>query len=71
MEYIRRRYGVPAKRGGRIECTAMDGAVLCGTIRSSHQGRIGVRFDNERRISVLHPTWNVRYLSNPQTGNSK
>lgn len=71
MEYIRKTYRVPAKRGARIE---YDGDSLAkfikgflykpkrGTIVAARGGYIRVRFDNETQIVSLHPTWEVEYL---------
>ena len=57
MEYIRKRYGVPAKRGGRIRYYGCD----IGTIVAAQHGRLRVRFDGQQRIARLHPTWEVEY----------
>lgn len=61
MAYIRKYYGVPAKRGGRVEYTG-DRQPIRGTITSATNGRINVRFDGDRHTSHLHPTWEIRYL---------
>ena len=63
MEYIRKTYGVPAKRGGRIEFTDLYGAKWRGVIRSASDARLIVRLDGLRINSILHPTWNVQYLT--------
>jgi len=44
MEYIRRSYGVPAYRGGRIKYMGK-----IGTIISSRYGFIRVRFDGQKK----------------------
>lgn len=63
MDYIRKFYGVPAKRGARIEFTPGLYRIQTGTIIGSIQGRLKVRFDDEpKRVAILHPTWEVRYL---------
>jgi hypothetical protein len=62
MEYIRKAYGVPAKRGGRIEWTDSNGAKWGGTIRSAKDARLRVYLHGLRRISTLHPTWNIKFL---------
>jgi hypothetical protein len=62
MEGVRKWYGVPAKRGGRIAYSGGDGRVL-GTIRSARNCRLNVQFDGERHISTLHPTFLVEYLT--------
>jgi hypothetical protein len=68
MDYIRRTYGVPAKRGGRIQYDGghPDEGPKCGTITSAtNSGHIRVRFDGERRTYKLHPTWAVAYMKPP------
>jgi hypothetical protein len=68
MDYIRRTYGVPARRGARVQ---YDGVTvgqppLLGTITSAtNSGHIRVRFDGERRTHKLHPTWALVYLKTP------
>ncbi len=64
MDYIRKYYGVPAKRGGRIKFTGWSGErAKHGTIIGSKDARLRVRFDDEpKRIALLHPTWEVEYL---------
>jgi hypothetical protein len=56
MEWIRRNYGVPAKRGGRVRFFGDEGTIASAT----HYLR--VRMDDGRRV-LLHPTWRVEYLS--------
>ena len=70
MKYIRKYYGVPAKRGGRIEFTNCDGVPRLGTIVAARDAQLCVRFDKQSHVAYdrrrplrLHPTWNVRYLS--------
>lgn len=68
MEYIRRTYNVPAKRGARVQ---YDGVTvghppLLGTITSAtNSGHLRVRFDGEHRTLKLHPTWALVYLKTP------
>jgi hypothetical protein len=61
MDYIRRTYNVPAKRGGRVQFTAAYDA-LKGTIVSSRGPWIRVRWDETGRVQTLHPTWQIVYL---------
>lgn len=56
LRYVRDRYRVPARRGGRVW---IDGRV--GTITSASH-HIRVRFDGERHSTPCHPTWRVEYL---------
>jgi hypothetical protein len=60
MEHIRKMYNVPARRGGRIRFEGRD----IGTIVAARHGRLRVRFDGQKRIAFLHPTWEVEYLPN-------
>ena len=55
MDWVRRNYGVPARRGGRIRFFGTE-----GTITSATQ-YLRVRMDDGRRV-LLHPTWEVTYL---------
>ena len=61
MEYIRRYYRVPAKRGGRIEYTG-DGEKELGTIRSARGSHLNVQLDGVNHTMPFHPTWKLRYL---------
>lgn len=64
FEYIRKNYGVPAKRGGRIEYTG-DNKSKLGTITAAKGAHLLIRIDGERRSGRYHPTWKLRYLPNP------
>lgn len=59
LSYIRKMYGVPARRGGRVYYTH-EGRY--GTITSARNGRLRVRLDGDKRPGVFHPTWRIRYL---------
>ncbi|TDB26820.1 hypothetical protein ATCM_03690 [Stenotrophomonas sp. ATCM1_4] len=62
MEWVRKNYGVPAKRGGRVEYTG-DGRPEPGTIISATpSGHLKVELDSRPRAVRLHPTWKLRYL---------
>ena len=55
MAYVRRTYGVPAKRGGRVEVRMPNGAVFRGTItRATHV--VFIRVDGDRYARPYHPT---------------
>lgn len=65
MEYIRKHYGVPAKRGVRIRYTGSTVyPEMNGTIRSARGAYLCVQMDNENKLRTLHPTWEVEYLVN-------
>lgn len=71
MDYIRRTYSVPAKRGGRVIYTDDNGKAWPGVITAARYGRLLVRLDDNlvgsRARAKLHPTWNVEYLKAPNT----
>lgn len=56
MNYIRRYYAVPAKRGMRV---TVDG--YSGTIVGSYGQYLRVRVDGEKHAGLWHPTWRVEY----------
>ena len=66
MDYVRKRYGVPAKRGGKILFTGTsDGRAVEGTILSAQNGYLFVEFQVNALVSQrakIHPTWKVEYL---------
>ncbi|MBB3665963.1 hypothetical protein FB384_004922 [Prauserella sediminis] len=57
LDYIRRHYGVPAKRGGRIR----DYQGRSGVITGAADASLTVRLDGERRSVRYHPTWQITY----------
>lgn len=61
FDYIRRTYGVPAKRGGRVEYTGHY-APQGGTIRSARNGYVMIQLDGRKFPTPFHPTWKLRYL---------
>lgn len=62
MQYIRDTYGVPAKRGARVEYTGGKEPRL-GTITGTGGCGILIRLDGEKTSSPYHPTWKLRYLT--------
>lgn len=56
MAYIRRHYGVPAKRGMRV--TALGDP---GVITGSNDARLRIRLDGHRHAGLYHPTWRITY----------
>lgn len=71
MATIRKQYGVPAKRGGRICFTDSGGAKFFCTIKSVRDCQLSVLVDDRvpgyRGRMLLHPTWNIEYLA-PDAG---
>lgn len=66
MEYIRRTYKVPAKRGMRVRYIDKDGVVWNGRITSARDAHLRVLVDDRvpgyRSRLLLHPTHRVEYL---------
>ena len=63
MEYIRKTYGVPAKRGGEItfkKCQHVS--PVRGCIVGSRGQYLRVRLAGHLQIVSLHPTWMIEYL---------
>lgn len=56
-EYFRRQYGVPARRGARVRFNGRIGKVV-GT-RGPY---LLLKFDDEKRTKIFHPTWDVEWL---------
>lgn len=65
MDYIRKTYGVSAKRGARIEFTDTRGRIHEGRIVGSRGMYLRADMPTVRGgIVTLHPTSDVRYLPN-------
>lgn len=62
MAYIRSHYGVPARRGARVEYIG-HAPVRQGVITSARSGRLMVRLDGEKLSYPFHPTCDLNYLS--------
>lgn len=61
IEYVRRYYRVPAKRGGRVQYTNSHGDAWLGTITGTVGAYLRVRLDGHRDALAFHPT-DVTYL---------
>jgi len=60
MSRLRKHYGVPAKKGGRV---LFNYNGKQGRITSADEGqRLRVVFDGETKRSIIHPTWMVEYI---------
>ena len=68
MDYIRRTYDVPAKRGARLRFKDGLNGDRDGTVVGARGAYLRVRMDGETRIRTLHPTWRVEYLKRPNIG---
>lgn len=66
LDYIRRHYNVPAKKGGRIRFTDSNGYIWEGRITSARGTYLRVLPDDRipscKTRLTLHPTWNVEYI---------
>lgn len=62
MSYIRQTYGVPAKRGGRVEYKNSNGRIMPGVITSARGPYLRIRLDGDNYSLPYHPTWNIKYL---------
>ncbi len=60
MDYIRKTYDVPAKRGMRV-CADGDNGVITG----SSGTYLLIRLDGEKTSNRYHPTWFMQYLEAP------
>ena len=57
LPYIRRAYGVPAYRSGRVKVIDYgEGTITSGT------ALLYVRLDGQKHPMAFHPTWRVEYL---------
>ena len=61
MDYIRKTYKVPAKRGARVSYMGGDDARE-GTIVGSDGSYLCVLLDGEEVSRRFHPVWEIRYL---------
>lgn len=62
MEYIRRVYGVPAKRGMRVVFDG-NGQNMAGTITGSSGQYLLIRITGQQQSKLFHPTWSIRYIT--------
>lgn len=66
LEYIRRTYGVPARRGVRVRYTDGAGVIWNCTITSAKGPHLRVLVDDRvpgyRGRLILHPTDNLEYI---------
>lgn len=69
LEWVRKNYNVPARRGGRVEYTG-EGKREFGTICGASGAHLSIRLDGVKHTLPFHPTWKLRYLdtdaSSPQ-----
>lgn len=68
MAYIRKTYGVPAKRGGRVVAVDGLGRKTHGTITGAQGPYLRIRLDGWGYSQNFHPTDNIEYLQAAQSG---
>lgn len=56
FEYIRDTYGVPARKGIRVEFQGKG-----GVITGAKNGKVEIRLDGEKHKGLYHPTWELTY----------
>lgn len=66
MEYIRKSYGVPAKRGMRVRYTGHHSGPKEGRITRSRGPYLLILLDGEKFSKPYHPTWEIEYLTGTQ-----
>ena len=59
LAYIRKSYGVPAKRGAKVLYQGKPAVITSGP-----RSYLRLRFEHETRATrkVYHPTWQIQYL---------
>jgi hypothetical protein len=65
MQYIRDYHRLSVKRGDRITYSGGTTARE-GTVVGSRGQYLRVRFDGDKHIQTLHPTWRVDYFDGPR-----
>ena len=65
MKYIRDTYGVPARRGVRVEYAKDGHQPWRGVITSANGAYLRIRRDGDVRTYPrnFHPEWGITYLS--------
>lgn len=61
LQWIRKKYGVPSRRGGRVRYTYKKPARM-GTIRSARGSYLRILLDGDARPGLYHPVWELEYL---------
>ena len=57
MEYIRKYYKVPARKGGKIKYKGKIGKII-----GAHNSYLKIKLDGEKRPGFFHPTYEIEYL---------
>ncbi len=56
MEYIRKTYDVPAKRGAMVLYKGKP-----GIITGSRGAHLRIKLDGDTKSGIYHPTWEIEY----------
>jgi hypothetical protein len=67
MTWICETYGVPAKKGARVEYTGGP-APEFGTITGAAGAHLSIRLDGKKHTLPFHPTWKLRFSTPPLKG---
>lgn len=59
MDYIRKTYGVQARRLGRVIYLGNRLGTITGATTSGH---LRIRLDGDKHSRKFHPTWELVYL---------
>ena len=62
LEYIRKYYGVPAKRGMKIKYFNKSGVIV-----GSLGAYLKIRLDGECNTKPYHPTYELEYVASPKS----
>ena len=57
LEYIRRAYNVPVKKGTRILYKDRKGIII-----GARGPYLLIRLDGDKQAMLYHPTWEIEYL---------
>lgn len=71
MADIRKQYGVPAKRGGRVAYHDLADEPCYGTIRCSRAGYLLIQLDGDSQSRAFHPTDKLEYLNDCPVSNAE
>lgn len=66
MEYIRRTYGVPAKRGGKVKFNGTP-----GVITSARGAYLRVLLNEVKHPAICHPRYCMEYIDPPEINAEK
>ena len=63
MEYIRKYYQVPVKRGMKVIANGKS-----GEITSARGAYLKIRIEGEKKPIIYHPTWEIQYITDNYIG---